>query len=101
MNGLTTTFFLIAALCLLPAWFVGLAAFGAAVGLLVYNGLSKNRLRRTAEDDHEEKLRRFAAEWAEAERAAELKRHHQAIERPADHLKKPNNLKIVYLKDRR
>ena len=61
MNSLITTLFLIAALCLLPAWFVGLAALGAAVGLFVYNGLSENGRRHKAEEASEDEPRRFTA----------------------------------------
>ena len=41
MNSLTTTLFLIAALCLLPSVIVGLVALGAGVGIYVYELLSR------------------------------------------------------------
>ena len=75
MNSLITTLFLIAAICLFPAWFVGLAAFGAAVGLLVHNGLSENGRRRKAEEIREDEPR-----------------HPVADERSVD---------VIYLKDHR
>ncbi len=61
MKGLTTTLFLIAAICLLPAWFVGLAAFGAAVGLIVHNDLVENGQRRKAEEAREDEPCRLTA----------------------------------------
>lgn len=105
MNGFVPMLFIIAALCLLPAPLVGLAALGAAAGLLIYGRLSEKK-KPTTDADHEEKLRRFAAEWAEAERQADLKRRKGYYSaKPTvtwgDHLEKPGSEKVIYLKDRR
>ena len=61
MNGFVITLFLIAAICLLPSWFVGFAAFGAAVGLIVHNGLSERKRRWKIEEAREDKPRHPAA----------------------------------------